>query len=181
MDIAQLLVASLFFLLISLPLGYLSFANGRNRIRAYLRKRNYELVDISWKAHLMSRHGWFIVTYLTPQNELWKANCSIGGNSHFFWTEPELLKEVTPAQRERLIRRKQNSDEPVFHEEKLEKEKLIDGLTSGYKYERIWTAKHIREHEDVDEQVLQILKGLSVDDPEPEVRQAALETVRYLV
>ncbi|GAB4271409.1 MAG: hypothetical protein Kow0080_16810 [Candidatus Promineifilaceae bacterium] len=59
------------------------------------------------------------------------------------------------------------------HNTYSQKENLLDGLNSFYKYERIQTAKNIEALETAAEVVLQQLADLATTDPEPEVRQAA--------
>jgi len=68
----------------------------------------------------------------------------------------------------------QNSEPQLpMHNTRSQKEKLLDGLNSSYRYERIQTVKDIEALETVAEVVLQRLADLAATDPEPEVRQAA--------
>ena len=59
--------------------------------------------------------------------------------------------------------------------EKSNKEKIIDGLTSSFRHERAWTIKQLRAFDAINDTILQILKEMSVTDPEPRVKEAARE------
>ncbi|KAA3660962.1 MAG: hypothetical protein DWQ04_17930 [Chloroflexi bacterium] len=71
--------------------------------------------------------------------------------------------------------REKSAKELPSIEEKSNKEKIIDGLTSLYRYERAWTIKQLWAFDVIDEIILHLLKDISTTDPEPRVREAASE------
>jgi len=109
---------------------------------------------------------------------VYKARCQFGANWELYWTEPRFLYQLSQEQAVRMIVRRSGQEPIPLIELKSEKEKLIDSLRSGYKYERMWATKEVGSQKDVDDQVIHILKEMSVDDPEPEVREAAGEALR---
>lgn len=171
--------AGLIVILVFMPVRFVLTKRDHKHIRAYLKQRNNQLFDIVWKPGnpLVAHDGSYEVTYLTPGFELFIARCRVGRSSELFWTDPEYLCGVSPKQWELMLRQKNNPDSLWPSELPPEKEKLMDGLTSAYKHERMWTAKRIQELDSVDEQILFILKDMSTKDPDPEIREVAEKTV----
>ena len=65
-------------------------------------------------------------------------------------------------------------------EAKSDKETIVDGLSSNFKYERIWAVNELLQIENVDEQMLQLLKTLALHDEEIEVCEAAKKIMNKL-
>lgn len=166
------------FSLVMLPVRYLLMANDHRRIHHYLKQRNCEALDISWHPNkpLLSRSGGgsYDVLYVTANNELYRTRCYVENFATLFWTEPTFLYVASPERIERL-RRMGGFAEDEPYAAKSEKEKVMDGLTSVFKYERLWAIKSVHTLNEVDEQVLQLVKTIASNDEEPEVREAATE------
>jgi len=145
--------------------------------------RNCEALDISWHPNnpltSRSRGGSYDVLYVNAQNELYQTRCFIENYATLFWTESTFLYAASPERIERLRRfGRKVVDEP--YSAKSEKEKVIDGLTSTFKFERIWAVKALTHLQQVDEQMQQLLKTIAMYDEELEVREAAVETMNQL-
>jgi hypothetical protein len=171
------------FSLVILPLRYFLLANDHRRIQNYLKQRNCEALDISWlpsnPLRSRSNGGSYDVLYVNAKNELYRTRCYIESYSTLFWTESTFLYVVSPERIERLRRRGGYvTDEPYVA--KSEKEKVIDGLTSHFKYERIWAVKSVPQMNEIDDQVLQMVKTIASNDEELEVREAAKEIMNQL-
>jgi hypothetical protein len=154
-----------------------------DRIRRDLKHRNLQLIDIDQHTFgpFESKRGYFYdVEYMNSNYEVYRARCQFGTNWQIYWTEPTYRNRLSPGQAERLLSGKSGIEISLDVDPKPEKERLIDGLKSNFKYERIWTANEIKELESVDEQVMFILQELSVSDPDPEVREAAQGTIQKL-
>lgn len=173
----------LLFPLVILPLRYFLMANDYRRIKNYLKQRNCEALDISWHPSnpLLSRSngGSYEVLYVNAKNELYRTRCYIESFSTLFWTESTFLYVASPERIERLRRLGWQTADKLY-EVKSEKEKAIDGLTSVFKFERIWAVRSVSKMDQVDDQVLQLVKTIASDDKEPEVREAAKEIMNQL-
>ena len=69
------------------------------------------------------------------------------------------------------------AEELLNMEEKSDKERIIDGLTSTYRHERANTIKHLWEFDRINGQILYLLKDISNNDPDLQVRKAARELI----
>jgi hypothetical protein len=166
-----------------LPFRYLIMVNDHRRIQKYMMGRNCEALDISWHPNnpltSRSRGGSYDVLYVNAQNELYQTRCFIENYATLFWTESTFLYAASPERIERLRRfGRKVVDEP--YSAKSEKEKVIDGLTSTFKFERIWAVKALTHLQQVDEQMQQLLKTIAMYDEELDVREAAVETMNQL-
>ena len=170
------------FSIAMLPLRYFLIARDHQRIRAYLKEREYEALDIAWRSNppIISRGGAYEVVYVNAKNELYRARCYAENLSTLFWTEPVFLYSVTARQLDRLKQLGRRIPSTMPFEAKSEKEKVVDGLTSVFKYERIWAVKELLQIENVDGQMLQLLKTVASHDEENEVREAAIDTINKL-
>ena len=147
------------------------------QIEAYFESREQEVLHILPPYRSGNEYE---VTYSTAEDEIYKARCIFGVNSQLFWSEPEFVGRISHGPPERLGQGQHDPAEVTAESTIPNKEQLINGLTSGQVYERIQTALQIGEMEEVDELVLYILMDLSFDDPEPEVREAARESLERL-
>jgi hypothetical protein len=169
-----------------LMIALASYSNTKQReqekIHTYLTEQGNEVIDIALKsaANMYGRPNEFEITYMTPENERYKVRCICWTRSDLFWTTPEPLREITLGAQERQIHRGNGpaliSAENYF----LDKETIIDKLTSGIMQERIQMVEQLAKIEQVDELIHYILMDMSFDDPEPEVREAARKTLHYL-
>ena len=82
-----------------------------------------------------------------------------------------------PATQHHKHQQEKPARELLFTEGISDKEKIIDGLTSTYRHERTWTIKQLRELDDIDGQILYLLKDIAAADPDPQVREAARELI----
>jgi hypothetical protein len=164
------------FSLAILPLRYFLMVNDQRRIQHYLKQRDCKALDISWlpRNPITSRSsgGSYSVLYVNGQNELHRARCFIESFSTLYWTESTFLYVASPERIERLRRMGGfANDEP--YAAKSEKEKVTDGLTSVFKYERLWAVKSVAKMNEVDDQVLELVQTIASNDEEPEVREEA--------
>lgn len=158
-------------------------ANDYRRIRKHLQERGCEALDISWHPNnplvSRSRGGSYDVLFVNAKNELYQTRCFVENYATLFWTESTFLYAASPERIDRLRRLGQREvDEP--YNAKSEKERIIDGLTSTFKFERIWAVEALTHLQQIDEQMQQLLKTIAVYDQESEVREAAIETMNQL-
>ena len=179
----KLFVLALFSILL-LPFRFYLLDRDYRRIRAYLSKRGCETLDIVWQPNNLfasrSRGGSYEVVYVNAKNELYRARCFADHYSELFWTEATFLYMATPERLERLRSLSQTRTDEEPFTAKSEKEKVIDGLASVYKYERLWAVNTLSQMTSVDEQMLRLLETLAQLDEEPEVRAAAADTMNKL-
>jgi hypothetical protein len=168
----------LVYLIILIPIHELLNADAKERIRAYLKERNYRVVDITWSHYLGSRHGHYVVKYLTENNELYRASCHLDRQSQIFWSEPRFVWRYTAEQAEYVLSGRAEGEQSELPVRLPGKEELINSLTSGYKFERMWAVKKLHELETVEASTVQIVKDMVLDDPDPDVRQAAREAIQ---
>lgn len=154
----QLIFLVVIFSLLLLPFYYLDAAWKKSLIRKHIQGKGYKILDLSWDGPFSFNAHPFRVTYLTPLNDLYLIQCAVHRWFRIYTLPPELVEQN-------------------YHGAKTEKERIADGLGSSFKHERIFTARKIAKLETVDEQILGLLKELSLDDPEPEVREAAREAL----
>ncbi|MCB8981340.1 MAG: hypothetical protein H6657_28375 [Ardenticatenaceae bacterium] len=171
------------FSLVMLPIRYLLLVNDHRRIHQYLKQRNCEAIDISWHPNKpllsRSRGGSYDVLYVNAKNELYRTRCYVEDLVTLFWTESTFLYVASPERIERL-RRMGGFTEDEPYTAKSAKEKVIDGLTSVFKYERLWAVKSVLTMNEVDDQVRQIVKNIASNDEEPEVREVATKIMNQL-
>jgi hypothetical protein len=114
----------------------------------------------------------FKVYFEDDKGSRYWTTCKINRGEIYWSHSPQaLLSGVERTDEYRLIQRPES--QTFTRDTRSQKEKLLDGLNSFYKYERIQTAKDIEALEMVADVVLQRLADLAATDPEPEVRQAA--------
>ena len=181
--VGQLLILVLFSILLLPVRSYLMDRDYR-RIRLYLKERNLEALDIIWRPNnpftSRSRGGSYVVKYVNAKNELFQARCYVENHAMLYWTEPTFLYAATPERVDRLRRLGKRVPDEEFYEAKTEKEKVIDGITSVFKYERIWAVRELLQMEHIDEQMVQLLETIALRDEEQEVREAATEVLNQL-
>lgn len=173
----------LIFSLAMIPLGYFLRQRDRNRIRTYLMEHNCELLKIVWLSRTFKTpwySGGYEVTFVNKQNELFRANCYSVHPNHLSWMEPVFMYSVNSWQLEQLKQSGQPIPDQMPFEAKSDRETIIDGLTSSFKFERIWAVKELLEIEIVDWQMHQLLNELATGDEEPEVREAATKIMKKL-
>jgi len=90
------------------------------------------------------------------------------------------MYSVNSWQLEQLKQSGQPIPDQMPFEAKSDRETIIDGLTSSFKFERIWAVKELLEIEIVDWQMHQLLNELATGDEEPEVREAATKIMKKL-
>ncbi|WP_420630759.1 hypothetical protein [Candidatus Leptofilum sp.] len=160
--------------LIFLPLllfHYFLMADHHRRIKNFLRKHSYEALEISRQAQ-HSNDVSYKVLYVSNKNELFRARCSVGFYRRLYWSESTFLYVASPERIEQLRRMDWQSDDIPF-KAKSEKEKVMDGLSSVFKHERIWAVKAVPQMNQVDDQVLQLVKTIASNDEDLEVREVA--------
>jgi hypothetical protein len=91
--------------------------------------------------------------------------------------ENQKQKSMPPSQWDSKSFQKNSSESLQLPKKELDKEKIINGLSSAYKHERVWTIMQIWELDDINEQIMHTLKEMSATDPDPEVREAAKELI----
>lgn len=179
----QLFILVLFSILL-LPVRFYLLNRDYRRIRLYLKERSCEALDIAWQPNnpltSRSRGGSYVVKYVNGKNELFQARCYVENYATLFWTEPTFLYVATPERLNRLRRLGQQVSNEEAYEAKAEKEKVIDGLTSVFKYERIWAVKELLQLDCIDEQMYQRLEMVALSDEEQEVREAATEILNQI-
>ena len=173
--LAFLLVLPLFFVV-----GYANKKRERNLINAYLKQRDQQIFSVYWKSPpLFVRGGYYEVIYATSDLEIFRSECTIRSFSKLLWSEPTLLFKVSFHQWERMLKKKETNQNLSLTQIKTltDREKITDGLTSSFLNERLWSVKQIRSYTEVEEKILFLLKDLAENDPEAEVRQAAVESL----
>lgn len=141
------------------------------RFRAYLQKRGNHLLRLSYQEGNpfgKQKDAFYIVTYATPENNIFRAYCRTSFYSDFFWTEPRHIGHLSAAELERMY---------TLPMHKSVKEQLMDYLTSPYRHERSWAAQEITQSETVDPAVIQLVAEIALFDPDESVRAAAMEAV----
>lgn len=114
----------------------------------------------------------FKVYFEDDKGKRYRTTCKINRGEIYWSHSPRaLLSGVERTDEYRPVQRPES--QTFTRDTRSQKEKLLDGLNSFYKYERIQTAKDIEALETAAEVVLQRLADLAAADPEPEVRQAA--------
>jgi hypothetical protein len=166
----------LLLLPVFLLIQYVVNKRDHNRIHDDLKRRNFQLLDIRWQAPpLLSRGGHYEVTYSTPELELYIVQCKAPGFSKLYWSEPEFLFKVSPNQWKRMLHQKQltNNFQISRLKNMTDKGKVVDGLTSSFTQERLWSIRQIQELGEIEEQLIPIIEEMSTTDPDENVREAA--------
>jgi len=154
----------------------------QERIRAYLKSQEKEVVDIVVRSPSNGKgsSNVYDVTYMTPKNELYRTRCICWRQSELFWTEPVFVRQVSGRTARPLGPAASDVVEISAENATPNKEMIINGLTSGAVQECIAMVRQIGKLMQADELVLYILMDMSHDDPAIEVRKAAKETLQIV-
>lgn len=154
----------------------------QERIRTSLERQGRDVVHITTKtsSNGQGSPNIFEITYSTPDNQLYKVRCICWRQRELFWTEPVLVRQGFNGLDRPMEQAVFDAGEFSAENAPLNKEIIINGLTSGSVEERVSMVNQIGELTQVDELVTYILMDMSRDDPAVMVRAAAIKTLRQL-
>ncbi|MFZ0545512.1 MAG: hypothetical protein WAM60_08740 [Candidatus Promineifilaceae bacterium] len=151
-------------------------------IQSDLKRRNRKPVEITKCSNYskQTRPAKYKVSYVTAGNDMYKAYCVLWASGELYWSDPIFTRKVSSVETYNLIRWNDGSENVPVKLIPSDKEEIIDGLTSNYRYERLQMAQQVGNLDTVDELVVYILQDMANDDPDLAVRQAAQEAAQNL-
>ncbi len=166
----------------------------KNAIRRHIQQiggKNVQITEVLMDGD-RSNHTYTVI-FSDKTNQTYQTQCKRRDQlpissikERFYWTTSPTALLAGLSEESGYTNHQQDSqifpryeDEPEL-DLRSDKGKLVDSLTSSYKFERKFAAENAAKMKQVNESIIQLLQEMAQSDPDEEVQAAAREALRSL-